>query len=268
MNFIFFVYLIGLVITVFQDFKRREIDNWLNLFLFFSGLLSVLLFEEYSIANLGVFIFISAGISFLFCFLRVFSGGDSKLLFALSPYFYSLTFSSAAFNLGIFILLLLISGSVYGLLYASFLFFGNFRETKKEFVGQIKKRYFLILLAVAVITLVFGLFYFIFIYLALFMVFIVLLFCVTLSLEKNVLVFKLSTKNIAEGDMLVKDLKIGRKLFVAGERLSEEDSLFLNKRDLKVFIKDGVPYAFSFLVAFILYYFRDSLLFLLFQLKV
>jgi hypothetical protein len=64
--------------------------------------------------------------------------------------------------------------------------------------------------------------------------------------------------------MLVRDLKVGGRKFAALKKLTEEQADFLNGKDVMVLIKDGVPYALSFLIAFILYYFRESLVSIIF----
>lgn len=264
MNFIFFVYLVGLIIAVFQDFKRREIDDWLNVFLLFSGILFILVFGVFNLANLGLYIFICAGTSFLLCYAGIFSGGDAKLLFAISPFFYNVFFVSSMINFGTFVLLLFLAGSAYGLLYTLFLFFKNFRKAGKEFVLQIRKKYFIILLVVAFLFLLLGFYDFVFAYSSVLIFFIVILFCMAFALDKTVLVFKISTKNVGEGDMLINNLRIGARKFLALKKLTAEQADFLNGKDVMVLIKDGVPYALSFLIAFILYYFRAGLISIIF----
>jgi hypothetical protein len=259
MNFIFIVCLVGLVLAVFQDFKRREIDDWLNLFLLFSGILVILLFREYNIASLGFFIFLTAGISFLFTKGRVFSGGDSKLLFALSPFFYSFNFVSSFFNFGIFIFLLLLSGSIYGVVYSLFFFIKNFSKVKKYFLQILSKKYSIGFFILAFIFLVLGFFDYFFILFAVFILFIIILFSITLSLDKNVMNFELSTRDLWEEDILTRDLRVGKIIFKSGKRLNSDQVDFLRKKNLRCIIKDGIPYALSFLIAFIFYAFRNKL---------
>jgi len=265
MNFLFFIYLIGIVLAVFQDFKRREIDNWLNVFLLFSGVLFVFLFENVSIGNFGFFLFICAGISVLLNYSRIFAGGDAKLLFAIAPYFYSSQLDKALANFGIFILILVLAGSVYGLIYALSVFFKNFSKVRRLFLGNLKKGYSKVILSFILVLFIFGFFDSFLFIVSGFLLFFLLLIGVAFSLEGGVFYFALSSSNVCCEDVLVKDVRVGNKTFRAFKKLSEEDVDFLNGRNIKVFIKDGIPYAFAFLIAFILNRFKDSLFALFFQ---
>jgi len=85
-GFLFWLFFIGIVVACFQDVRRREIDNWLNLFLVFASLS----FVFYSMIFSGDFdVVFLVGISFAFMFLimnlfyygRVFAGGGMLSFF-------------------------------------------------------------------------------------------------------------------------------------------------------------------------------------------
>jgi len=59
----------------------------------------------------------------LFYYGRVFAGGDAKLLIAMTAFFVGVSFYESMINIGVFVLFLMISGSVYGLGYSGFFVF-------------------------------------------------------------------------------------------------------------------------------------------------
>ena len=146
-SFLFWVFLIGIIVATLQDLKRREVDNWLNLLLLlisFSYVFFRAIFEKnIFLVSLVTFVLIIMFVVMnLFYYGRVFGGGDAGLLFAMSVFFVGTTFYESVINIGIFILLLIVSGAVYGLAFSFVLYFKNFKkinsQMKKEF-GKIKK---------------------------------------------------------------------------------------------------------------------------------
>lgn len=68
------------------------------------------------------------------------------------------------------------------------------------------------------------------------------------------------TSELRQGDWLFSDVKVGKRTFKKNwDGLSEEEISYMKKFNKKVFIKDGIPYAPSFLFALILFEFRDYL---------
>jgi len=130
LGFLFWLFFVGLIIASLQDLKRREIDNWLNLFLlstsfvyiFYKGLLE----GNIEIIFLGIFSLI-----ILFCFMnllyygKVFGGGDAKLLFAMSAFFVSGSFGMTITNIFLFLSLLMLSGFIYIMTYIFILYLIN-----------------------------------------------------------------------------------------------------------------------------------------------
>jgi len=260
MNALWIVYLVGLIIATFQDFKRREIDDWLNLFLFFSGVGFLLLSNSLNfILSFSFFVFIMMLVSYLFYYARIFSGGDSKLLFALSPLLFSVIFNQAIMNLGIFIFLLFFSGSVYSLFFILFFILKDFKKLKPVLIKNIKK--FKILFLAIVLLSFFGLLYKDIFYFGIFFIFILLLYIVSLSLEGVSLTKKVLAKDLAEGDWIAKKFKFNGKTFdYSWDGLSEKDIKILKNYKKYIEVKDGIPYALSFLIAFFLFLFKDLIL--------
>lgn len=266
MNYFYFLFFLALIfIASLQDLKRREVDNWLNLFIFFCGFIFVFInaifYKEISyLTNLAfASFFIFLFVNFLYIS-KIFSGGDCKLLFSLTPLFVSVDFLRTFLNSFYFICILSITSAFYGLIWILFLFFSNFNETKKEFFVVFKKNFYFLLLSL--IFLVFSIFFkesFLFFLLIFFLL---IFYFLSLSLNKTVLIKEVFTKDLREGDWLEKDLKIkGRTIKSSFEGLSLKDIEFIKKNLKKVRIKDGIPLAPAFFFAFIVFYFFDFYLF-------
>jgi Flp pilus assembly protein protease CpaA len=57
MSFLFFIFFIGIFIAMCQDFRRREVDDWLNFLLFFSGsFFLVLSLKNFNLASYVFFL--------------------------------------------------------------------------------------------------------------------------------------------------------------------------------------------------------------------
>ena len=267
---LFFVFLVGIILAVFQDFKRREIDDWLNLFLFLSGILFLLygyLFfgSSFSIVSFGFFCFGMFLISILFYYGRFFSGGDAKLLFALGPYFYSFSLVDSFISLGYFLVLLFFSGAAYGLSYIIFLTVRDFKSVQ----GSVSKNEYLFKSKIAfVLFLAFvfmGFFNVRFIFLAPLVYVFLLLVILGKSLESVSLTRSVSSSVLVEGDWIVGDISFrGRKIKSSWEGLNREDIALLKNYRGKIKVKDGIQFAPAFLIAFVLYFFLDNLLAILF----
>jgi hypothetical protein len=271
MNFLFIIYLVGILIAVFQDFTRREIDDWLNLFIFSSGVLFLgctenLFTNSVSLVTFGLFVFFVALLSLAFYYGRFFSGGDSKLFFALSPLFFTPFLVSSVYNLMIYIILLLVCGSIYSMFFSFYFFFKDFKKIKYVFLKFLNKKSNYILLSVAFILFLIGFIEKLFFLFSFFFPLFVFLICFAKSIEEVSMKRLVNTKNLREGDWLFSDIRIGKKLFKKNwDGLSEEDISYMKKFNKKVFIKDGIPYAPAFLFALILFEFREYLLGIIFS---
>jgi Flp pilus assembly protein protease CpaA len=264
--FLFWLFLAGIIIALFQDLKRREVDYWLNLFLLLASLSYIFykaIFENnYSIIILTGFILaIMFLIMNLFYYSRIFGGGDACLLFAMSAFFIGGNFTESIINIGIFVLLLMISGSIYGIIYSLVLYSQNFQSVNKEIRKNFKKSRSLIILFVII-----GFCLFIFSSLSVFTLFSFLiilfpfLYVFARGLEKVSMTRIISGKELREGDWLAKDEKIKNKVIeYSWEGLTKEDVKLLSKKK-KIKIKEGLPFVPAFLIAFILYFFAEKLL--------
>ncbi len=271
-GFLFWLFFAGIVVAVFQDLKRREVDNWLNLFLLvasFSFVFFRAIFErDSSIIFLAGFLLILMFVLMnVFYYGRVFAGGDAKLLFAMTVFFVGVSFVESLINVGIFILFLMISGSVYGLIYSLVLYFKNFEKVNGEIYCFASELGILCWVFGGCVVLL-GFFSFVFLLVGIFILLGFGLYVFAKGIEKVVMIKIVSGKELREGDWLVDDIVFhgvaGRRSQVAGVKnivikadwdgLSSENIKLLKGRK-KVKIKDGLPFVPAFLIAFLCYVF-------------
>jgi Flp pilus assembly protein protease CpaA len=266
-SFLFWVFLVGILVATCQDLKRREVDNWLNFFLFVFGAVFVF-YSALFMKDVGIlFNFVLAsGVLFavmnIFYYGRVFAGGDAKLLFAMSALFVASSFYFTLINIGLFLFSLMFCGSVYGLSYSLFLYFRSFKKVNKEMGLVIRKFNFRYLVFVFIgCFFVLGFLSPIFFLFCFFSILFFFLFVFSKALEKIFMIREVSGFELREGDWLVDDVRVGQNIIRANwEGLSSDDVKVLRRRK-KIKIKDGLPFVPAFLFAFLAYFLlRDWIL--------
>jgi len=248
--------------AVFQDMKRREIDNLWN----FSLIAFVLAYRlAVSVFNTNYWFILNGLIGFavffglgnLFYYSRLFAGGDAKLLMALGvilPLSYNWLINLKIF--GYFLLLFLVGGSVYALIYAACLVSINWNKFSKEFGKQWKdyKRMFFIAL---IFTLLWVIFAFIisqvgFILIGLVVLLFPVLFVFAKAVEKSCMVRLLAPSGVTIGDWLYKDIVVrGKKIRTNWQGVSKKELGAIKKSKKKILIKQGIPFTPSFLFGFV-----------------
>jgi len=260
MSFLFWLFLFGIIVASFQDLKRREVDNWLNLFLLVASF-SYLFFRSFLENNFEL-IFV-AGFSLVFVFIlanlfyhgRVFAGGDSKLLFAMTAFFVSASFYSTLLNIGIFVVILMISGSVYGIGYSVYLYFRNVKKVNREMFTGFRNLWVRYTMITGIIFFVLSYINMIFLFPAVLLLFLPLFYVFAKGVESVSMIRSISGGKLREGDWLVDDVRVGRRVIRAGwGGLNKEDLKILLKKK-RVKIKEGIPFVPAFLIAFLIYFF-------------
>ncbi len=268
-GFLFWLFFVGIVIASMQDLKRREVDNWLNLLLMVSGFAFIFyraIFEKdislvfhLGFALVVMFIFMN-----LFYYGRVFAGGDAKLLVAMTAFFIGASFYGTLINIGVFLLFLMFSGSIYGLAYSIGLYVKDFKKVNKEMRLGLS-RWNIWVFAFGIILFLFGFFNFMFFIFGVLVLLFPLLYIFAKGLEGVSMIRSVPGKDLREGDWLVDDVKIGKKVIKADwDGLSLDDiKLLSGKKNIK--IKDGLPFVPAFLIAFLAYVFLKGYFFGLFR---
>ncbi len=255
-----FIWIIG---AIFQDLRRREVDNLWNFSLIAFALGYRAFVSAYSgnylfFANgvLGFFIFLFLGN--LFYFSRLFAGGDAKLLIALGtvmPLSYDWMINFKIF--GAFILLFFITGAIYVLIWALFLLSGNLNKFSNEFKKQ-AKRFKIIFIASGFFVVLGILFSAIFSEIIFFLFGIVILlfpvlFIFAKAIEESFMIKSVYPDKLTEGDWLYKNINIGGKIIKAKWDGISKRELNLIRREYrgKVLIKQGIPFTPGFLFGLI-----------------
>jgi len=261
--FLIFIGLIWIIGAVLQDLRRREVDNIWNFSLIPIALayrLSVSIFNgNYwfilnGLIGLGIFFILHN----LFYYSRLFAGGDAKLVFALGvilPLSYDWILNIKIF--GVFILLFLLGGSVYSLIWALCLMIKNLKNFKKEFLKQWKiyQKMFLFALVFVVLWVVFAFIInqTIFILIGLIVLLFPVLFVFSKSIEESCMVKRINPDKVTEGDWLYEDVLVGgKKIKSSWEGVSAKELEIIKKKcKKKILIKYGIPFTPSFLFGFV-----------------
>lgn len=263
--------LVWIIGAVLQDLRRREVDNLWNFSLIafalgYRALVSVYAGDYWLVLNgiIGFGIFLILGN--IFYYSKMFAGGDAKLLIALGtilPLSYSWLENIKIF--GAFILLFLISGSIYVLIWSFFLVIFNFKKFGRKFIMQSKnyKLMFLVSLFFAILWIIFIIFLnkINFILISLIIILFPVLFVFAKAVEESCMIKALSPNQITEGDWLYKDIIVnGKRVEARWDGVSKKElKLIRDYCRKKILIKQGVPFTPGFLLGF------TALIYLLFK---
>jgi len=264
-GFLFWLFLIGIIVASMQDLKRREVDNWLNLLLMVSGFVFIFyraVFEQNPslVFHAGFTLVVMFVFMNLFYYGRVFAGGDAKLLVAMTVFFIGITFYTTLINIGVFLLFLMLSGSIYGLIYSTVLYLKDFKRVNEEMKSGLS-HWHIWIFAFGFILFFFGFVDSLFFIFGILVFLFPLLYLFAKGLEGVSMIKDISGKELREGDWLVDDVRVGKTVIEANwDGLSIADiKLLKNKKKVK--IKDGLPFVPAFLIAFLAYVFlKDYLL--------
>jgi len=258
-GFLFWLFLIGIIIASLQDLERREVDNWLNLFLMVSGFVFIFykaIFEKdvSLIFQAGFALVVMFGFMNLFYYGRVFAGGDAKLLVAMTVFFIGVDFNITLINIGVFLLFLMFSGSIYGLVYSVVLYLRDFDKVNKE-IRKGVSHWHLWVLGFGIVLMLLGFLDFILLIFGILVFLLPVLYVFAKGLESVSMIREVSGKDLREGDWLVDDVKVKGKTINADWDGLSLDDIKLLKSKKKVKIKDGLPFVPAFLIAFLGYVF-------------
>jgi len=255
--------LVWIILAVVQDLKSREVANWLNFSLIIFAL-AVRLFYSVFTNNYDYILFGIFGLAVffvlghLFYYIRVFAGGDAKLMIALGTIIpFANSFYENILVFFIFTIALLVAGALYSIIYSGVLVLQNQRVFQREFRKLFDKNKGLIMITflIAVFLILFPLFTgYNQLLIICVLIFVFPYFYIYLKAVENAcLVKKVSVKELTIGDWLVKDVQVGNKVISSSwEGLSESDLNYIKKKyKKKVLIKNGIPFTPSFLIAFL-----------------
>ena len=256
----YFLLAIGFLWSIFasvQDFKTREISNWLNFSLIGIGL-AYRAFYSVFFSDAGFFIYglIGFGAFFLlgnlFYYGKVFAGGDAKLLMGFGVILPYSNFKELTFSGTVFVFCLLLAGGIWSLLYSFLIVKRDAGKFKREFFIKIKE-FKIGIIGIVVLSIIFP--YIFRFWLFLLFIFIPVIFVYVKALEKCMIKL-INYRDLREGDWLESDVKIkGKVIRKSVHGLSLKDIEFLQKAKKNVLIRDGIPFAIVFLIALIMVFF-------------
>lgn len=261
--FLIVLALIWIVFASTQDLKKREVANWLSFsliifalgFRFFWSLFSLNInfaFFYQGLIGLGIFFIIGN----FFYYVRLFAGGDAKLMIALGPVLgFSSNFTTNLKIYFIFLFVYLFAGMFYGLFWSISLMINNFKNFKKEFSKIFYKnsKPTLLISFAGLILVFFGFVDLIFSYFGALVLILPYLYIFAKAIDEACMIKDIQVSELTEGDWLYRDVKIGKKLIKANwDGLSKEDIKLLKKNRKSVLIRQGIPFVPVFLIAFLI----------------
>jgi prepilin signal peptidase PulO-like enzyme (type II secretory pathway) len=173
----------------------------------------------------------------------------------MSVFFVGVNFYSTLTNIFLFLFLLMLSGSIYGIVFSAVLYIKNFRAVNKKISRELSEKRFKLFLFFGFLCILFFYFSWLFLYFGILIVLISLLYSFAKGLEDCSMIKEISGKNLREGDWLAEDVKIGTRTIKANwEGLGIKEIKLLSKKN-RVKIKEGMPFVPAFLIAFLLYVF-------------
>ena len=255
--------LVWIIAAIVQDFKQREIANWINFSLIAFALAFRLFYSifslDYSFFLLGLFgLAVFFVIGHLLYYSRVFAGGDAKLFISLGaviPFASNYYFNTLIFF--IFLISLLAGGALYSLAFSFFLVFKNKKEFVKEFSNNFKSQFVIFISLVVFLSLIISYSLisknFVYVLFSLFLVFGFFLYIYAKAVEKSCMLVNVNVHHLTVGDWLAKPIKVkGKEIEPHWEGLTQDQIDFI-KKDYKkhVLIKQGIPFSPAFLIAFL-----------------
>ena len=222
------------------------VNNILNKIIFESGLV----FSYQGAIGLAMF-FVLANLLYHG---RFFAGGDTKLLIALGPIIpIGTNFLSNANLFLIFVALFFIVGAIYGIIIVLYFSIKDFRKLKNAFLKNIRRnrKSFFIFMGIGLVFMIIGFAEELFFILGTLIFILPYLFFYTKAIDENLLVRKVSSNELTEGDWLYKDVRVGKNIIKAKwEGLSKREITIIRKKHKFVLIKRGIQFSPVFLTTF------------------
>ena len=274
---IIIICLIALIVGMITDFKTREVPDWLNFSLIFSGiginLIATIMYSNWSfIINSLAGLAFGVVIALIMFYGGQWGGGDSKMIMGLGALLglniskFQLLPIFNSFFVSFFVNMLLI-GSIYGLIWISVLAVKNRKKIVKKFKELRHERIFvrirwvflfLLLTIIVIMFLDLGLMKFYLIGFILAAFFIAYLWNFVKAVEEISMIKKVNVEELTEGDWIVKDIIVNKKricgpkdLGISRKQIKILLKLKQNGKIKKITIKEGIPFIPSFLLAFI-----------------
>lgn len=267
---------VALIFASIHDFKTREVPDWLSYSLIVAGF-STRIFHSLVFWDWWYLLYGLIGFGAMFViglimyYTKQWGGGDAKLIMGLGIVFASSPFNGQNFLI-VFWINILVFGALYGIAWSAFLAFRNkkaFVKSFKKMLGEKKRirRFALVFGLLAVVSL-----FFIQVYYIRFVLCIAALFFIGYSylivfikaVEDSSMYKWLPVSKLTEGDWVAKPVYVKKKLICGPKDLGLEKhqiEALKKARVKKVFVKEGIPFTPSFLIAAIITFIWGNVLF-------
>lgn len=269
---------LALIVGTYTDLRIREVPDWMNYALIFTGLGLRLIFSiishdwSYTIAGLiGFAVFL--GLALIMFYAGQWGGGDAKMLMGLGSLL-GLELKLDTFLFG-FIINTLIFGALFGLGFSTYLALRQRARFAAEFVHLFtgKRKQKLLTWSAAVVFLIAAVWVepawrimFIILGGMIFLSFYVFVFLH--AVENCCMLKEVEPEKLTEGDWIVNDIIVSGKritgpkdLGVSLEQIQKLIALKKKKKIKKVLIKEGIPFVPSFLIGFVVTHWWGNWLF-------
>jgi len=260
--FLFILGLIWILFATIQDWKTREIANWLNFslltfalgFRFFYSLFVGDGFNFFYQGVIGLIAFFILGN--LLYYAKFFAGGDTKLMVALGPVVGF--FPGAIENLLFFTKFLfyfIIFGGIYSLIASLGFSIKYFKNFKKEFLKLVNsnKNKISIMVFLGLILMISGFWDILLFYLGVIIFILPYFYIYAKAVDESCMIKKVNVKKLTEGDWLYSDIKIGNKVIKSNwNGLTKKEISFLQKNKKFVKLRFGIPFTPVFLITYLL----------------
>ncbi len=274
-TFAYSVCLIALLIGSYTDLKTREVPDWISYSLIFIGLGIRAIYsfiEQNPLAFLegliGFLIFL--GFAFAMFYAGQWGGGDAKVLMGLGALI-GIKFSADLSDIFLisFLINTALAGAFYGLLWSIYLAVKHWKPFSKKLRKIISKKDFLrvrrYVLISALILLIIAFFpkdiplKIAVIIIALFTIITLYLWAYIKAVEESAMNKLVSPEQLTEGDWIVKDIKIGKKIIcgpkdlgISSQQIKQLIKLKQKGKIRQILIKEGIPFIPSFLFGFVI----------------
>ncbi|MBL7100415.1 MAG: prepilin peptidase [Nanoarchaeota archaeon] len=271
---------IGLSALVFasvHDIKTREVPDWLSYSLIVSGfgirLVHSLVFSDFWYLFYGLLGFgVMFAVGLLMYYSKQWGGGDAKLIMGLGVVFASSSFDGQNFLVGFWINVLII-GALYGLAWSIYLAVKNWGGFVKSFKKVLVKKRRIRRIALVFSLLVIISLFFVQISYIRFALCVAALFFISYSylvvfvkaVEDSCMHKWIPVSKLTEGDWVAKPVYVNKKIVCGPKDLGLEKcqiNILKKARIKKVFIKEGIPFVPSFLIAVIVTLIFGNIIFL------
>jgi len=259
--------LVALIIASYTDLRTKEVPDWLSYGFIIAalGIRGIFSFQDgWEVIVTGLLGFAAFYLlALLFYYTHQWGGGDSKLLMGMGAALgitYPLT--DASFTPLWFLLLLLFSGALYGLVWLGVLAIKRrnclFPELR-SLLGNHKKFH----VGVGFSSLVFlgaGFFVHSLLLIVTLLVVLYYLLLFLVAVQSCCFISERDTKALTEGDWLAEDVVVHGKKVLKKKTLSLNDIEKLHNHKISsVLIKEGIPFVPSFLIAYLFLLFGKDL---------